>query len=68
MDLVIDTNRIMAGLLRDSISRRIMLHDTFSFSLRIISKPNLQNTGRAGEKGEKSRNDFDFLMHALPAK
>jgi predicted nucleic acid-binding protein len=31
MNLVIDTNRIMAGLLRDSTSRRIILHDAFSF-------------------------------------
>ena len=31
MKLVIDTNRIMAGLLRDSTSRKIILHDSFSF-------------------------------------
>jgi predicted nucleic acid-binding protein len=28
--LVIDTNRIMAGLLRSSISRKIILNDNFS--------------------------------------
>ncbi|MDD5189349.1 MAG: hypothetical protein PHF57_14175 [Methanoregula sp.] len=31
MKLVIDTNRIMAGFLRDSTSRKIILHDAFSF-------------------------------------
>ena len=31
MKLVIDTNRIMAGLLKDSTSRKIILHDSFSF-------------------------------------
>jgi len=29
--IVIDTNRIMAGLLKDSASRRIILHRSFSF-------------------------------------
>lgn len=31
MRLVIDTNRIMAGLLKDSTSRRIILHRSFEF-------------------------------------
>jgi predicted nucleic acid-binding protein len=31
VELVIDTNRIMAGLLKDSTSRKIILHDQFSF-------------------------------------
>jgi len=47
MKLVIDTNRIMAGLLKDSTSRKIILHDSFSFyAPEIILRPSCSNTGR----------------------
>jgi len=46
MRLVIDTNRIMAGLLKDSTTRKIILHESFFFTPRIILRPSCRSTGR----------------------
>ena len=66
MNLVIDTNRIMAGLLRDSTSRKIILHDSFSFYApdylgTEIRKHRLYLMKKAKIPGP----DFDLLMHTL---
>lgn len=42
MKLIADTNRIIAGLIKDSTSRQILLSDRFEFSSVGISKSEIQ--------------------------
>jgi predicted nucleic acid-binding protein len=59
MKLVIDTNRIMAGLLRDSASRKIILHDSFSFYAPDYIETELLKTPAVPyEKGKNPRTGF----------
>jgi len=66
MNLVIDTNRIMAGLLKDSTSRKIILHDSFSFYAPDYIETEL-NKHRAYlvKKSKIPNDDFDLLMQTL---
>ena len=66
MKLVIDTNRVMAGLLKDSGSRRIILHDSFSFHAPdYIETELLKHRPYLVKKAKISEPDFDILMHTL---
>jgi predicted nucleic acid-binding protein len=66
MKLVIDTNRIMAGLLRNSTSRKIILHDSFSFYAPDFIETEL-NKHRLYlvKKAKIPEDDFDLLMQIL---
>jgi len=66
MKLVIDTNRIMAGLLRDSTSRKIILHDSFSFHAPDYIETEL-NKHRLYlvKKAKIPEDDFNILMQIL---
>jgi predicted nucleic acid-binding protein len=66
MNLVIDTNRIMAGLLRDSASRRIILHDSFSFYAPDYMGTEIRkHRPYLMKKAKISEPDFDLLLHTL---
>jgi predicted nucleic acid-binding protein len=66
MKLVIDTNRIMAGLLRDSASRKIILHDSFSFFAPDYIETELsKHRPYLRKKAKIPQPDFDLLMHTL---
>lgn len=66
MKLVIDTNRIMAGLLRDSTSRRIILHESFSFFAPDYIETELaKHRPYLMKKAKIPGPDFDLLLHTL---
>jgi len=66
MKLVIDTNRIMAGLLKDSTSRRIILHESFSFFAPDYSETELsKHRPYLMKKAKIPGPDFDLLLHTL---
>lgn len=66
MKLVIDTNRIMAGLLKDSGSRKIILHDSFSFyAPDYIETELLKHRAYLEKKAKIPEPDFDVLMNTL---
>jgi predicted nucleic acid-binding protein len=66
MKLVIDTNRIMAGLLKDSTSRKIILHDSFSFFAPDYIEAELsKHRPYLMKKAKIPQPDFDLLMHTL---
>lgn len=66
MRLVIDTNRIMAGLLKDSTSRKIILHDSFSFYAPDYIETELnKHRSYLVKKAKIPDNDFDLLMQIL---
>jgi predicted nucleic acid-binding protein len=66
MKLVIDTNRIMAGLLKDSTSRRIILHDSFSFFAPDYIETELtKHRPYLMKKAKIPQPDFDLLLHTL---
>jgi len=66
MKLVIDTNRIMAGLLRDSTSRKIILHDAFSFyAPDYIETELFKHRSYLVKKAKISEPDFEILMNIL---
>ncbi len=66
MKLVIDTNRIMADLLRDSVSRKIILHKSFSFYAPDYIETELyKHRPYLLKKAKISEQDFDILMQTL---
>lgn len=66
MKLVIDTNRIMAGLLKDSTSRRIILHDSFSFFAPDYVEIELaKHRPYLMKKAKIPQQEFYLLMHTL---
>jgi len=66
MKLVIDTNRIMAGLLKDPASRRIILHDSFSFyAPDYIETELFKHRSYLVKKAKIPEDDFDLLMQVL---
>jgi predicted nucleic acid-binding protein len=66
MKLVIDTNRIMAGLLKDSTSRKIILHDSFSFyAPDYIETELFKHRSYLVKKAKISEPDFELLMTIL---
>ena len=67
MKLVIDTNRIMAGLLRDPASREIILRDSFSFfAPDYIETELFKHRPYLMKKAKIPEPDFDLLMNTLP--
>ena len=66
MNLVIDTNRIMAGLLKDSLSRKIILYDHFSFyAPDYIETDLLKHRTYLMKKAKLSEFDFDMFLNTL---
>ena len=66
MRLVIDTNRVMAGLLKDSVSRRIILHDSFSFfAPDYIGTELLKHRPYLMKKAKITVQEFDDIMDTL---
>ncbi len=66
MRLVIDTNRIMAGLLKDSTSRKIILHRSFSFfAPDYIETELFRHRLYLMKKAKITEQDFDLLMRTL---
>jgi len=66
MKLVIDTNRIMAGLLRNSTSRKIILHDSFSFYAPDFIETELnKHRSYLVKKAKIPEDDFNLLMQIL---
>ena len=66
MNLVIDTNRIMAALLKDSSSRRIILHDSFSFYAPDYMGTEIRkHRPYLMKKAKIPKPDFDLLMDTL---
>lgn len=66
MKLVIDTNRIMAGLLKDSTSRKIILHDSFSFYAPDYIETELnKHQSYLVKKAKIPKDEFDLLMQIL---
>jgi predicted nucleic acid-binding protein len=66
MKLVIDTNRVMAGLLRDSASRKVILHDSFSFYAPDYIETELaKHRPYLVKKAKIAEPDFDLLMQTL---
>ncbi len=66
MRLVIDTNRIMAGLLKDSTSRRIILHRSFEFfAPDYIGIELFKHRPYLMKKAKIPAQDFDLLLETL---
>lgn len=66
MRLVIDTNRIMAGLLKDSTSRKIILHRSFQFfAPDYIGIELFKHRPYLMKKAKITEHDFDLLIHTL---
>jgi len=64
--LVIDTNRIMAGLLKTSTSRKIILHDHFSFyAPDYIGTELAKNREYLIRKSKLAESDYDMLLGIL---
>ena len=66
MDLIIDTNRIMAGLLKDSTSRSIILHESFSFFAPDYTGTELlKHRDYLRKKAKIPDADFDLVLQTL---
>jgi len=66
MKLVIDTNRIMAGLLKESTSREIILDNHFLFyAPDYIETEIFQHREYLIKKAKITESDFDILLHIL---
>ncbi len=66
MKLVIDTNRIMAGLLKESTSRKIILDGQFLFYAPDYIKTELfKHREYLIKKAKMTESDFDILLNTL---
>lgn len=66
MILVIDTNRIVAALIRDSVSRKILMSDEFDFVGIEFSKKEVdKNKAEILEKANIGEEEFETLMKIL---
>jgi predicted nucleic acid-binding protein len=66
MKLVIDTNRIMAGLLKESTSREIILDKRFIFyAPDYIETELFRHREFLMKKAKMTESDFDTLLHTL---
>ena len=66
MRLVIDTNRIMAGLLKESTSRKIILDNHFLFyAPDYIETELFRHREYLMKKAKITESDFDTLLHIL---
>ena len=66
MKLVIDTNRIMAGLLKESTSRKIILDNRFIFyAPDYIETELFRHREYLMKKAKIMESDFDTLLHTL---
>lgn len=66
MKLVVDTNRIMAALIKDSASRRILYSKTFEFVSAEYSKTEIKHYEKTIlEKSELTQLDYNRLFEQL---
>ncbi len=66
MRLIIDTNRLIAGLLKDSTSRAIILHEMFQFYAPDIIISEIETYKEyLCEKVKISPTDFDIILYTL---
>ena len=70
MKLVVDTNRIIAGLIRDSTSRRILLSDKFEFLTVGVTKSEIEEhkqeiIDKAKVTGEEFNKIFSLLFSKI---
>lgn len=66
MRLVMDSNRLIAGLLKDSIAREIILSDAFVFySPDYILTEIERHKGKLLEKSGLTENAFDMILYSL---
>jgi predicted nucleic acid-binding protein len=66
MKLVIDTNRIMAGLLKESTSREIILDNRFIFyAPDYIETELFKHRDYLMKKAKMTESNFDILLHSL---
>ena len=66
MKLVIDTNRIMAGLLKDSTSRKIILNSHFIwYAPDYIETELFRHRKYLMKKAKITESDFNTLLHIL---
>src|SRR3989338_4651185 len=69
MKVVLDTNVVMAGLLKDSIVREILLFSSVSFFLPELALKELEKYKvDLCEKSGYSSEEFDLLVHSLLKK
>jgi len=66
MRLVIDTNRIIAAMLKDSVSRMIILHDMFNFYTPdyVITEINRYQNYLC-EKARLSITDYNVILYTI---
>jgi predicted nucleic acid-binding protein len=66
MMLVIDSNRLMAGLLKDSVSRRIILHKNLTFyAPDYIIMEITKHRKYLADKIEQSEEHIDVILYSL---
>ncbi len=66
MKLVVDTNRVIAALVKDSYSRRVLLSDKFEFFSLAFGRQELDKyRDYVLEKSGLSAEQFDVLVDAL---
>ncbi len=66
MKLVVDTNRVIAALVKDSYSRRVLLSDKFEFFSLAFGRQELDKyRGYVLEKSGLTDAQFDVLVDAL---
>lgn len=69
MKLVVDTNRIIAGLIKDSASRDILLSDMFQFITVGVSESEIEeHKEEILEKAKVTENEFNRIYSLLFSK
>lgn len=69
MKLVIDSNRVMAALIKDSLTRKMILNDRFDFiAPDHIMTEILKHRGYLTDKSGMSDNEFDIVLLSLMDK
>lgn len=69
MELVVDTNRIIAALIKDSYSRRIILNEKFTFyTINFGVKEVKKYKALIKKKARINNQEFDYLMRHLLSK
>ena len=66
MKLIIDTNRVMAGLLKNSLARMIILNDIFEFYAPDYMLDEIEKHGDyLRKKAKLSKKDFNIILYTL---
>ena len=69
MRLVIDSNRVIAALLKDSTSREILLHEEFNFYAPDYLQAEIQRyKAYLSEKVKQPESQIDAMLHLLIAE